>query len=340
MPQNQKKQTPEDSLKKRIHSIKVIYNPHAGTKRRILPNPYPTTSLEDIKYFLKKYQLEVDFYPTEYPGHATKLAKKAIKEGYKTVLVAGGDGTVGEAANGLVGSNVNLGILPLGSFMNIARMLFIPLDLEKAVMLIKLGKTRKIDLGVVVSMGGKKLEQPHYFIESSGIGLEAQLHQHILDLERGNLKSFYYLLKTLFDYYGHKGKVIIDDKEISTRASLVNVSNGPFSGAALPLAPEAKLNDHRLTVSLFRMSNIELLKHFLRLFFGFKPNNRKKITTYQAKKVIIETRIKRMVHADARLYGETPIEYAIVPNALNVYTGFISPDEEIITLKKKTLLDP
>src|SRR5258705_214175 len=121
----------------RHHLAKFIYNPKAGHKAKLLSLKHPLLSLEDIKALLKRYQIPFDSFPTRSAGHATELARQSVKEGYGTVIVAGGDGTVGEAANGLVGTDVNLGILPLGTFMNIARMLSIPSDIEKAVALLK-----------------------------------------------------------------------------------------------------------------------------------------------------------------------------------------------------------
>lgn len=316
---------------------KLIYNPHAGTKRRLLPNLHTNTSLEDIKDTLEQYQIPVDLAPTKSPGHATQLAKESIKEGYKLVIAAGGDGTVGEVANGLVGSDVTLGIVPLGSFMNVAKMLSIPTDVEKAVALIKIGRSRKVDVGCVTKLSGEKLSEPYYFLENAGIGLEAELHEYILEMERGNKKAIYKIFHTLFEYYGHRTIIKLDDQTIETRAIIVAVANGPVAGAALPVAPKAKLNDHRLTVTIYYMTKFELIKHFLKsLRIG--PFYSPKIKTFKSKKVIIKTRTERLVHADARLFGTTPVECKIIPNALNVIAGFPQPGTS--SLIKRTLLDP
>lgn len=315
---------------------KLIYNPNAGKKRKIL---FPKgTSLEEISSLLDQYQITVDRFPTKGPGHATKLAKEAITEGYGMVIVAGGDGTVGEVANGLVNSDMPLAILPLGSVMNVARMLSIPLDLEKAVELIKINRTRKIDVGCVTRLSGEKLSEPCYFIESCGLGLEAQMHQAVLEWERGDKKSLFRLIKVFFEYYRHRATITLDGKEkIETRAPLVNISNGPYSGVAIPLAPEAKLNDHHLTVTIFRMSKLELFLYILKTMRVGKLKS-SKISSYAAKKVTVTTRTPRLVHADARIYGQTPVSFSIVPSALTVVTGFPQPGNS--SLLPRTLLDP
>lgn len=247
---------------------KLIYNPHSGKKRRFFGRNRQV-ALEEIKRLFDQYQIDVDYFPTKYPNHATKLAKEAVKEGYMGVIVAGGDGTIGEVANGLIESHISLGIIPLGSFMNVARMLAIPQELEKAVALIKIGRKRKIDMGIVIEMGGKSLDQPYFFLESVGVGLWAQLHQTVDEVEKGKWEGFIHFVSTCFGYYHHPATLSIDATSVSTKAVLITVSNGPYSAAALKLAPDAKLNDHLLTISLYKMTKFELLKYFYYLFrFG------------------------------------------------------------------------
>lgn len=315
----------------------LIYNPNAGSKRKII-SKQEDISFEDIKSLLDKYQIPVKFLPTKYAGHATELAKQYSKSDYKGILVAGGDGTVGEVANGMVGSDLPLGILPLGSVMNVARMLNIPFDLEKAVMLLKIGRTRKIDLGMVTLLDGEKMSKPYYFIESAGIGFEAQVHEEVLKIEKGNLKSFFRVFKIMLDYYEYPGIITIDDKVIKTRALVIIVSNGPLASVAVPLAPDSKLNDHHLTVSLFKMSKLEFISYFIRIIGKRKIINSSKVETFTGKKIKIETNIERVVHADARLYGKTPVEFSANPSALTVVTGF--PTTEDVSLVKRTILDP
>lgn len=315
--------------------IKVIYNPHAGAKRHLVQRG--SVSLEDMEALFERYQIPAKFYPTKYPGHATELAKEAIKEKFETVIAAGGDGTVDAVATALVGTQINVGVLPLGTFMNVAAMLSIPFDLEKAVLLIKIGRTRKIDVGQIISLNGEKLKEPCYFIENAGIGLEAELQKQFSEVEKGNLKVIFPIIQTLREYWYKKVKINLDGKIIEKRATLVEVSNGPKSAVALSLAPQAKLNDHRLTVSLFRMTKLELARYFFKMKREGKVGSTK-IERFYAKKVKIETKRPRAFHADATIFGTTPVELRVVPNALNMITGF--PENAKSGLAKRTVLDP
>ncbi len=315
----------------------LIYNPHAGKKRRMLPMQ-TMVSLEEIDQLMKQYQIMVDYAPTEYPGHATELARKAVKKGYSLVIAAGGDGTLSETLAGLIHTNVTLAILPLGSFMNVARMLAIPRDLEKAIQLIKIGRTRKIDVGKVVELDGVTVTDPHYFLEEAGIGAEAQFHYYTLKiLEFGQLWHIVDFFKMIFGFYAHKAHVFLDDHPMETRATMVTIANGPFTGAALHLSPEARLNDHKLTVSFYNMSKWQLTRYLFGLFFRGRAIEHPQIQTAQASKVRIVSKTKRWVHMDARIYGKTPVSLEIVPNAVNMITGFPT---ESSALKKRTFLDP
>lgn len=336
MPESQNK-VPQMSkeIKGAVKPIKLIYNPNAGKKR----NPVggnPITA-EDIKELFGKYQIPVDFFPTKGPGHATILAQEAVKEKYETVVAAGGDGTVSEVASGLIGTDIALGILPLGSFMNTALMLAIPHDLEKAVMLLKINRRRKIDVGQVTLLSGVKPNPPLYFMENSSVGVEAEMQDSVLKMEHGHYRAFLLSLKSLFDYYRHRVKIVLDDQTFERRVTMVAVSNGQYTGAALNFAPEARLNDHELTVSVFQMSKKELLYYFLRLMKTGHTGS-SKIFHYQSTKVAIYTHSPKPVHADGQVFGTTPVAYEILPNALEVITGFPQSGEP--ALEKRTILDP
>ncbi len=314
----------------------LIYNPFAGKKRKMLPLQ-TDVSLEDIKKTFAQYQIPVEYAPTEYAGHATELALDASKKGYKLVIAAGGDGTVGEVLTGLIGTKTTLGIVPLGSFMNVARMLSIPREMEAAIMLLKIGRTRKIDVARIVELGGEK-QKSTYFLEESGAGVEARVHYCLTQIfEHGNLKAFFELIKTIFRFYGHSAKVYLDDQEIETKATMVSVSNSPYTGAALHWAPKARLNDHKLTVNLYKMNKWQITKYLIGLAWRGENRYHPKVTTVQATKVRIETSVKRLVHADARVFGTTPVEYQIIPNAVSIVTGF---PKDSNALMSRTLLDP
>lgn len=150
-----------------------------GTKRRmlIIVNPYATTVSDRLKHlvvYALQGRYEVDAVDTEARGHATELCREAALEGYDVVVAFGGDGTVNEAANGLLGSSTPLTCLPGGSANVFGKMLGIPGELidatEHLLGIADDWRPRRVDLGVV---------NERCFTFSSGLGLDASVVQRV-----------------------------------------------------------------------------------------------------------------------------------------------------------------
>ena len=143
----------------------------------LIVNPYATTvsdRLRDLVVYALQGRFEVDAVDTEARGHATELCREAAHEGYDVVVAFGGDGTVNEAANGLLGSPTPLCCLPGGSANVFAKMLGIPGDLidatEHLLAMADDWRPRKVDLG---SVNGR------CFTFASGLGLDASVVERV-----------------------------------------------------------------------------------------------------------------------------------------------------------------
>jgi diacylglycerol kinase family enzyme len=148
-------------------------------KRRmlIIVNPYATTVSDRLRHlvvYALQGRFEVDAVDTEDRGHATEICREAAHEGYDVVVAFGGDGTVNEAANGLLGSSTPLCCLPGGSANVFAKMLGIPGDLvdatEHLLAMADDWHPRKVDLGVV---------NGRCFTFASGLGLDASVVERV-----------------------------------------------------------------------------------------------------------------------------------------------------------------
>ena len=153
---------------------RLIVNPHAGHKLGMLTN---AATLDAVEQALKEAGLNVLTVQTDRPKHATELARAAVQDGCKLVIAAGGDGTVAEAAEGLVNTDATLGIMPLGSIMNMARTLCIPRDLNEAARTIAAGRVLAMDVGRV---------HDQLFLEAGGVGLTAGLFAYFNRLDSGH----------------------------------------------------------------------------------------------------------------------------------------------------------
>jgi diacylglycerol kinase family enzyme len=150
-----------------------------NTKRRmlIIVNPYATTvsdRLRNLVVLALQGRFEVDAIDTEARGHATELCREAAHEGYDVVVAFGGDGTVNEAANGLLGSPTPLCCLPGGSANVFGKMLGIPSDVvdatEHLLAMADDWRPRRVDLGVV---------NGRCFTFASGLGLDASVVERV-----------------------------------------------------------------------------------------------------------------------------------------------------------------
>jgi diacylglycerol kinase family enzyme len=150
-----------------------------GSKRRmlIIVNPYATTVSDRLRHlvvYALQGRFEVDAVDTEARGHATELCREAAHEGYDVVVAFGGDGTVNEAANGLLGSPTPLCCLPGGSANVFAKMLGIPGDVvdatEHLLAMADDWRPRMVDLGVV---------NGRCFTFASGLGLDASVVERV-----------------------------------------------------------------------------------------------------------------------------------------------------------------
>jgi diacylglycerol kinase family enzyme len=152
-------------------------NPASKRRMLIIVNPYATTvsdRLRNLVVYALQGRFEVDAVDTEARGHATELCREAAHEGYDVVVAFGGDGTVNEAANGLLGSPTPLCCLPGGSANVFGKMLGIPGDVvdatEHLLAMADDWRPRKVDLGVV---------NGRCFTFASGLGLDASVVERV-----------------------------------------------------------------------------------------------------------------------------------------------------------------
>jgi diacylglycerol kinase family enzyme len=161
----------------RLEAILRVGRPAPSKRMLIIVNPYATTvsdRLKNLVVYALRGSYEVDAIDTEARDHATELCRQAAREGYDVVVAFGGDGTVNEAANGLVGSNTPLSVLPGGRTNVYCRMLGIPTDVvdatEQLLMLADDWRPRRVDLGYV---------NDRKFLFSAGAGLDASVVERV-----------------------------------------------------------------------------------------------------------------------------------------------------------------
>jgi diacylglycerol kinase (ATP) len=299
---------------------RLIVNPHAGQK---LGLPTNVSTVEALTMALEANGLRCQMEITRAPRHATELARQAVRDGCKLVIAAGGDGTVAEAGEGLVLTDTALGIMPLGSVMNMARALCIPRDLEGAARTIAGGRVLAMDVGRVAG---------HVFLEAGGVGLAAGLFGYFNRLDSGSARRIAVLRaawRFLRELRRPRLVIVADGQRFDVRAPQVTVSNGPYVGVAYVLAPEARIDDGKLDVVIFRgMGVLRVLVHMVRVARGHRLPPPAGVQLMRAKSVDVGVRRRRRrrrrplpVHADGAMVGGTPAHFEVVPAALRVIVG-------------------
>jgi diacylglycerol kinase (ATP) len=262
-----------------------------------------------------------------------------LRDGADLIAVAGGDGTVREAASALVGKQVPLLIIPVGTFNNLARSLGIPLDPIAASKLVHTGTLRHIDAG--------RANRRHYFFEAAGVGVDAQLFPLGEALKQGRLAAIFRAIQVTLIHHqttiglrldrsierayqrSFRGRTPMPRRrrrfqtnrdQIRLRGSFLTIANGPYYGSNFNVMPGAKLDDGLLSVGVFRdFSKRELLNHFWSISRGRRQYH-PKLETFECAWLEVSAHEPLQVHVDGRPIGTTPAQFEIVPKALPVIT--------------------
>jgi diacylglycerol kinase (ATP) len=283
----------------------VIWNGNAGGKR-IGGGP---ASADDVAALLARHGIEADVRATDSDDEARSQLKEALARGDELVIAAGGDGTVGALVPDLMDRPVALGILPFGSVMNVVRMLGIPRDPEAAAEDLANGLVREIDVG---------LAEGEAFLETGSVGMNAAVFREAERFGDGDWTSIVRTIWVAIRYRPARMAIELDDRALKTRALMVTISNGPYVGAGMTVAPDAQLDDGLLDIGVWRrFSKFELVRHLASIAFG-RRRYTPQVDMYRSRRVRITSAHPLPSRADSRDLGTTPVEFSVRPRALRV----------------------
>ena len=293
----------------------LIHNPTAGPRQ-------VEDELDLVVEYLCDCGWQIRKRVTEHAGQATEFARQAARDGLDVALVSGGDGTVCEAVNGLVGSRTALGVLPTGTGNVWAKELGLPVftltnpnRLLVAAHLLREATTRTIDVGRA---------NDRYFLLFAGLGLDATVARDMEPRERATkqLGLLPYLVAGVmvaFEFYGVRTTVVVDGKKVIRGRSLfILISNAQLYGGVLRIAPDARLDDGLLDVVIFNGVGPEYtLRHFFSVLGGRHLRD-PSVKFLRAKRVMVDCAQPWPVQIDGDPLGTTPMTFQVVPRALRV----------------------
>lgn len=335
----------------------LIYNPYAGQgviKRE----------LEDVIALLASNGWDVETWWVSRPFEATERARDAASRGVNVVIAAGGDGTIHEIANGLVGTDTALGVIPTGTTNVWALQMGIPTlnPMMPGTMAAKFVTNlenrfsqsisafhnrfsqslspnyyRKVLLRAAqVLIEGHTVEVDvgeigdHYFLMWAGIGLDATILESITMKGKKVLGYWAYVIPALgkiSKYDSTHVSLTIDGEKLDSSSPLVVVSNIQLYGANLPIGTKALVNDAKLDVCVFHGTGIfTFMNHALKVL-SRKHVQDPKIEYYQCSRIEIESDRLMPVHTDAEIYTHTPVTIRVLPRALKTIVPKNAPAE-------------
>ncbi len=301
--------------------IRVILNPNAGSKAGIPTNVRDPE--EHVRSLMAEFDLGDDLVVTRSEEEAIAATRDAVRHGYGTVAAAGGDGTIGGIARELLHTETALGVLPLGSVMNIARMLDLPRDLAAAARAI--ADARSSESVRIIDVGRAN---DTVFFEAGSVGMNAVIFREANRFGDGDWRALFSAVRVAFRYRPARMTIRLDDRTITSRALMVAVANGPYTGIGFTVAPGANLEDGKFDVRLFRrFSRWELFSHFRGIAFG-RRTYAPKVETYRSRSVHITSASRLPARADSHDLGETPVTYTVIPAALRIVSPLPPPGHE------------
>ncbi|MBX3119369.1 MAG: diacylglycerol kinase family lipid kinase [Fimbriimonadaceae bacterium] len=265
--------------------------------------------------------LTTPFQARNSPSHSTEsgwrssafeLAQSAIRQGYQRVIAVGGDGTLHEVANALVGAQTVLGLIPAGTGNDFARSAGIRGSLKELVEVAVSGEVKLIDVGKV---------NDRYFLNVAGCGFDAVVADRInkgYRYLRGTSAYVAAVLRTLAQYKAAQLTITTDTDTLQLNAMLCAVANARFYGGGMMISPEAEMDDGLFDISVVKeIGKIGFLRAFPSVFKGTHVKHSKYVGL-RAKRVKIESEKALPVLVDGELLGTTPVEFKIVPQALRI----------------------
>lgn len=243
-------------------------------------------------------------------------ARRAAPEKPLAIVAGGGDGTINAVASTLVGLDIALGVLPLGTFNHFAKDLNIPLELEAAAHNIIAGRAVQIDVGEV---------NGRIFLNNSSLGLYPSIVLHRdnqqRQLGRSKWPAFAWATLTMLRRYPFLGvRLSTNDRELVRRTPFVFVGNNEYQMESMNISARGCLDAGQLSLYMpHRTGRLGLLRLALRALFG-RLREAKDFDALCTKEIWIETRRKRLpVAIDGEVTPmETPLHYRVRPGALRV----------------------
>ena len=286
-----------------------------GTRALLLLNPRARRGRDaggDAAERLRSLGLDLTVLEIRDPAGLPELVRARAPEADR-LLVAGGDGTLNAALQGLAGTGVPLGIIPVGTANNTARTLGLPTDLDEACKIAAADRTRLIDLGRV---------NERWFFTTASLGLSVAVTRLLTrDLKRrwGRLAYAYAAVRAVLERRAFDAEIVAGEQRLALRSVQIVVGNGRYYGSALPVAEDAEIDDGWLDLYAVEARSRWRLFTLGPALKAGRQGERPDVHTLRARKVEVRTSVPKTINVDGELGPRTPATFVVVPRSLAVF---------------------
>jgi len=287
--------------------IFVVLNPMAGSANAAVVRQALEKHLGEL--------IQTDIYETTGHEDVVAIVRAELTHSPSVVVAAGGDGTISDVAEALIGADVRLGIIPVGTANIFARELGIPLNLEDACALLdSQPNTTSID---AMKVGDQ------YFVLQIGIGIDSLM---IRDTDRQSKRRFgraaylWTAFTRLIGYQPVRFTIVADGKRVRPRASQVLIANGGVLGAPpFRWGPHIRPDDGKIDVCIVAARTaLDYMGLIWHTIVGQQRRDRNVRYLTAERSIAISADQPLPIQADGEIIGDTPIKIEVVPNALKV----------------------
>jgi YegS/Rv2252/BmrU family lipid kinase len=313
----------------------IIYNPMSGRRGK------REERAAEMVQLLQERGIQAEAKATAAPDDATRLTEEALAEGSNIIISYGGDGTLNEVIQAMVGSQASIGVWAGGTANVVARDLHLPRDPKALAEVIAAGKTTRIALGVASTVGGQwpmvrgqeaasggNSNRPpttdhrplrRYFFMFAGIGLDASISRGVnrkLKRKTGEFAFWVSGLKHLLMWKRDPFTVEMAGKKYESAFTLVG--KGKSYGGNLEMAKNARLEDPEFEVFILPRfkTNIAYLVSLIKCFF--KKPEKTRAAIVKGDRVVMDSESEVWVELDGELVGALPMTFEVLPDALSV----------------------
>jgi len=283
----------------------ILFNPKAGRGKA------PQVLREALEV-MRRQGVELEVQESRDAQHLMALARQAAAEKPDAIVSLGGDGTLHYVMNGIMGSEIPLGVIPCGSGNDLAKGLGIPTQARAAAETLCAGNIRRVDLGQVGNT---------FYGCIAGAGFDSVVTQYANERVRrlgGAWAYAWSILRCLRSYRPTPLRVVSDTQQFSGEVIFAVVGNNVSYGGGIHLTPRAKLDDGLLDVCIVPyIGKLELLRWVPRAYRG-EHLKHPRILYFQARKVSLSSTSHLELFGDGEFMQELPATIEIIPRALPV----------------------